>query len=1012
MTYEQGSLWNRWDLHVHTPASIVATTYGAEGDEVWETYIKALEALPSTFKVLGINDYIFLEGYTRLLAEKNSGRLRNIDLLLPVIELRLDKFGGSDSKLSRVNYHVIFSEEVKPEIIQHQFINALSKAYVISPHYAALQKRWDGVFTKESLMELGTLIIESVPQKERKNFNSPLVEGFNNLNVSLQDVNALLKKPYFDKKHLSGVGKTEWWDIRWNDKSIAEKKNIIHSAHLVFTAAEDPKSFNKSRDALTQSGVNNHLFDCSDAHAYADSTYKDRLGNCFTWINADPTFRGLVHALVEYDDRVFVGKTPPLLDKVSANQTKYIRGLRIFKSRGAKTKSNWFKTNISFNPGLAAIIGNKGSGKSALADVIGLLSNTSHAQHFSFLSKDKFKRQPENLAAQFEAELEWTNGTIVPGTLDQTVDATEVEKSNYIPQGYFEEVTNDLGNIEESTFDKEIKKVIFSHVPSDERLEYASLGELIEFKTSSYWDRINSHKNQLQRINKEIYSLEKKLLPEYKRQLEKSLASKLEEIKTYKTGKPQAVAKPKSQSQKTAEAGLKLAQEKRDGLAKQLDVARRDLGTTNKKLSKAESLREKIETFKEQFDAFGQEIEPLVTELGLKEVIFLQIEPKPLDQLITRLNTKKRELTNDLDPDRERSKASLFAYWQDQVKVNQKALKKPMQKYQAYVEDAREWQKGLDALIGEKKEEGTQKYFQARLAEILKIPDQLAPLFVKRSNWMGKIYKDLVAIKMAYAKLYEPVQHFIEQHPDIGNKISLSFDVSILNVGFEERFFEIISRQKGGSFSGSAVAHELIETLLAAYDYNREEDILKFITEIVEKLQHKSSAPKPKGLRIENQMRAGYTVEDLYNFLFALSYLKPRYVLKMGDKELAQLSPGERGALLLVFYLLVDKDNAPLVVDQPEHNLDNQTIYELLVPAIKKSKKNRQIVIITHSPNLAVVCDADQIIWADLDIADGYKVSYQSGSLENPTANKKVVEILEGTWGAFLNRSEKYFQPE
>ena len=87
----------------------------------------------------------------------------------------------------------------------------------------------------------------------------------------------------------------------------------------------------------------------------------------------------------------------------------------------------------------------------------------------------------------------------------------------------------------------------------------------------------------------------------------------------------------------------------------------------------------------------------------------------------------------------------------------------------------------------------------------------------------------------------------------------------------------------------------------------------------------------------------------------------------MGDKELHQLSPWERGTLLLVFYLLVDKDDIPLVIDQPEENLDNQTVCELLVPCMKEAKQRRQIMMVTHNPNLAVVCDAEQVVCAALD---------------------------------------------
>ena len=120
MNDPRGSIWRKWDLHVHTPDSLVHH-YGGAGADVWDKFIEALSKLPPEFKVLGINDYIFLDGYKKVLAAKAAGKLPNIDLLLPVIELRLDKFGGSKSGLSRVNYHVIFSDEIKPEIIESQF---------------------------------------------------------------------------------------------------------------------------------------------------------------------------------------------------------------------------------------------------------------------------------------------------------------------------------------------------------------------------------------------------------------------------------------------------------------------------------------------------------------------------------------------------------------------------------------------------------------------------------------------------------------------------------------------------------------------------------------------------------------------------------------------------------------------------------------------------------------------------------------------------------------------------
>lgn len=91
--YPRGSEWAKWDLHIHTPKSIV-NGYG-NSENVWEEFLKDLEALPDDFKVLGINDYLFLDGYEKIKHEKEiNGRLSNIKLILPVVEFRIQKFAG------------------------------------------------------------------------------------------------------------------------------------------------------------------------------------------------------------------------------------------------------------------------------------------------------------------------------------------------------------------------------------------------------------------------------------------------------------------------------------------------------------------------------------------------------------------------------------------------------------------------------------------------------------------------------------------------------------------------------------------------------------------------------------------------------------------------------------------------------------------------------------------------------------------------------------------------------
>src|SRR3984957_13137103 len=153
---------------------------------------------------------------------------------------------------------------------------------------------------------------------------------------------------------------------------------------------------------------------------------------------------------------------------------------------------------------------------------------------------------------------------------------------------------------------------------------------------------------------------------------------------------------------------------------------------------------------------------------------------------------------------------------------------------------------------------------------------------------------------------------------------------------------------------------------------------------------------KPK-TGIASQLRKNVDTKGLYDFLWTFGYLEPEYSLKLDGKDLSHLSPGERGTLLLVFYLLVDKSNNPIIVDQPEENLDSQTVYRLLIPVIKEVKKRRQMIMVTHSPNIAVVCDAEQIIHAFIDREHGNQVVYTMGAIESPQINKYLVDVLEGT---------------
>ena len=228
--YPKGAVWRKWDLHVHTPFSVYQK-YGEDNEETWESFIQDLENLPEEFSVIGINDYLFIDGYKKLANEQQlKGRLSNLKLL-PVIEFRIEKFAGVQFRdLKRINLHVIFSDEVSVETIQSQFLNTLEQSYTLESG-----KTWSRAITPESLKELGGEIKKGVPEDQLHKYGSDLMEGFNNLNVKEDKIFDALKKDCFLGKYLIAIGKTEWAELKWTDASIATKKSIINKADIVFT---------------------------------------------------------------------------------------------------------------------------------------------------------------------------------------------------------------------------------------------------------------------------------------------------------------------------------------------------------------------------------------------------------------------------------------------------------------------------------------------------------------------------------------------------------------------------------------------------------------------------------------------------------------------------------------------------------------------------------------------------------------------------------------------------------
>lgn len=138
---------------------------------------------------------------------------------------------------------------------------------------------------------------------------------------------------------------------------------------------------------------------------------------------------------------------------------------------------------------------------------------------------------------------------------------------------------------------------------------------------------------------------------------------------------------------------------------------------------------------------------------------------------------------------------------------------------------------------------------------------------------------------------------------------------------------------------------------------------------------------------------------------FPSDSLDIRYSLKNGEsfKPVEQGSPGQKTAALLAFIL--SYGNEPLILDQPEDDLDNHLIYDLIVTQLREIKQKRQVLVVTHNANIVVNGDAENVI--ALDIRSGQTRIVTQGGLQEPSIRDEICRVMEGGREAFTQRYKR-----
>lgn len=1021
--FARGAVWQQWDLHIHTPASFhwhgerfESDFSSAKSKKLVDEMIEAMNnAEPAAFAIM---DYWTFDGWFAL-----QKRLKDHDapvlkkLVLPGIELRL-----AAPMKGRLNAHVLFSNDVEEQVLR-DFISALQIEIVNRPLSTSALMALARTVGEDKLRIHGFKKVEVDTIDEKALLAGAVIAEINadSYREAIRKVpndHAIGFMPFDTNDGLADVSWQEHYAYVMNlfqTSPIFETRNVDLRGAFVGEQTEGNAKYFRNFQASLKN-IPRLAVSGSDAHSFVGTPgdndkrgYGDFPSGKKTWLKADPTFQGLKQAILEPAKRSFIGDKPPKVQEVEFNKTFYIESIEITKTTDKAGIGQWLHgCDIPLNPDLVAVIGNKGSGKSALADVIATLGNSKQSKHFSFLKKDRFWGKNGEPARHFTGTLTWRDESTESRQLHESPSEEKAELVRYIPQGYFEELCNEHISGKSNAFESELRSVIFSHASEEMRLGALDFDQLTEQQEQSLRNRLGEYRKELASINADIVRIEDQLHPIELKKLTDQLLVKSKQIEEHEKLRPgEVVAPTENMTPEQIQAAKDLAD-----ATQNVEKAKKRIQDIASDTTEFAKRQKAISNIREQFRllqrAFEQAEKAASEDFNLLGLVWTDLAV--IDIKATILDEKSAEFTikqDDLKTESEKLTTDLETFTAVQQGFTAK-LNAPQQHFEAYQRQLADWNKKRDELIGTTTEPETKVGLETRIEQIKALPEQLKDLESARLQLSGEIFDTLDSQRRARAELFKPVQDLIQNNDLIREDYRLQFQATLAASAdaIAEQLFALI-KQTSGDFRGQDDALLTIRKLFDSHDLNSKDGVIAFIVALQDKVL---AAAKASGadVGIVSLLKKGQSADAVYDLIFGLNFLEPRYSLLFQETQIEQLSPGQRGALLLIFYLLVDKGKTPIILDQPEENLDNETVFRLLVPVLSKAKRHRQIIMVTHNPNLAVVCDAEQIIHAKFDRASDCTIQYESGSIENSEVNEVVVTVLEGTKPAFNNRYGKY----
>jgi putative AbiEii toxin of type IV toxin-antitoxin system len=710
------------------------------------------------------------------------------------------------------------------------------------------------------------------------------------------------------------------------------------------------------------------------------------------------TFESLRQACIEPEGRAFVGSEP----QRGALPSQTIERVEV-------SNAPWMMTTpVPLNPGLIAIIGARGSGKTALADLVaaGGYALSSHLNSSSFI-----RRAADHLADS-ESTLTWESGdtSSIPlrdVAMDELIDSPRVQ---YLSQQFVEQLCSAEGIADELL--AEIERVIFQSHSIQGRMGASSFRELLDIRSA----RARSARERQEQV---LSLASESLTTEWARKASLTSLTKLREEKS------KLIEKDKTDRKALTNKGTKERVERLEAISSAVDNLRQRVEEVNSKHRALLLLQDAVtDVRKNGAPAHLRDLRKNYADAALTEaqwkhfqLVFtgdvdaiLAAEIKATaDRAKVLSGPAKREIEPDL-----KVPPSTTPYIPQAADLSNQTLsllEKELTRLRRLVGIDSENAKKLTKL-SEKitKDESSLAKLDKEIELARQADTRIKELIEERKNAYAGVFDAIIEEERELSELYAPLKANLSAQGGELSKLSFSVRRSVNVEAWATTGEKLLDLRKLGPFKGKGTLQDNAKAELApAWGRGTSAEVADAMALFRDKHEKSLIEHAP----VERANRAAYTqwARSISDWLYGTSHVTVSYSLRYDGVEIEQLSPGTRGIVLLLLYVAVDMDDdRPLIIDQPEENLDPKSIYEDLVERFKAARSRRQIIIITHNANLVVNTDADQVIVAKCGPhRPGYlpELSYQSGGLENPAIRKEVCEILEGGETAFKERAKR-----